>query len=164
MNKKSETLRTWTFIHCKPSTVTTGPVPVMVFSDGGNWWISPCGISQILLIKTALCPTPLSGIWSIRQSFLRFFSHLHLWKGTSAQRHKIPYCTTSKVAWQHKHMALSHQWCFYIFLYRTALLSFSGLAVGWRWNFYLYSERGPHSLQRGSIWQWHFFSSPSKVL
>lgn len=90
------------------------------------------------------------------RSSVWFLLHPHLWKGTSVQGHITPYCTTSKVAWQQKPMVLLHQWCVndvFTFLYRTALLSFLGLAVGW-WNLYLYAERGkrPHLLQRGSIW------------
>lgn len=91
------------------------------------------------------------------RSSLWISSHPNLWKGTSVQGLITPYCTTSKMAWQHKPMALSHRlnvlMVFLHVLYRTALLSFLGLAVGW-WNFYLYSERGkcPHILQRGSIW------------
>lgn len=32
------------------------------------------------------------------------------------QGQKTPHCTTSKMAWRHKHMALLHQRCFYIFV------------------------------------------------
>lgn len=57
-------------------------------------------------------------------NYLLFFIQSPQWNGTSGQI--TPYCTTSKTAWEHRHMALLHRWCFYL-LYKTALRSFVGL-------------------------------------
>lgn len=77
------------------------------------------------------------------------------------QGQKTPYCTTSKMAWRHKHMALLHQRCFYIFVSNCSRASWY-LQSGW-WNFTLkeanvliYSKVG--AFDNGT------FSSPSKVL
>lgn len=156
---------------CKPSTVctfTTGYVPVMVLSEEEDTWICPTmPISltyhnvNFLLIETALCPTratPLSGIggicgWHWQRSSVWFFLHPHLWKGTSVQGHTTPYCTTSKTAWQHKHTALLHRWCFYIFVQNcTVELLGTCSRVDQTFTFTLKRGRRPHLLQRGNIW------------
>lgn len=142
MNKKSEMF--WTILlliatPCKPGTVCTfqtGSMPVTVLLwRKMDQSVQLCPfywhITTFSWSKTALSPTRQHLLVAFEASVGDILQRSSVWKGTSVQGRIItPYCTTSKTAWWYTEtpLALLHQWCFYIFLYRTALLlSFLGV-------------------------------------
>lgn len=134
MNKKSEMLLTITLVNYD-TVQTQNSLYLWNWSSvsygafwGGNKRI--CQTMPILLTyhnvnffltEIAWCPTRVAfeaSVGDICREAL-YDSHYIL---TCEKRHWCRatsphnYCTTSKMAWQHTHVALLHQWCFYIFV------------------------------------------------